>query len=99
MVRAMTKAERVLDGIKESEKDGSQSVQRRALAKEIFGEVHAIWTPSCAEILSIRADTPFWKDREVQRRCDCSQNQSWRVADHVTRTEKTLEIPELITMD
>ena len=61
MVRAMTKAERVLDGIKESEKDGSQSVQRRALAKEIFGEVHAIWTPSCAEILSIRADTPFWK--------------------------------------
>ena len=41
MVRAMTQAERVLDGIREPEKDGtsvSQSVQRRALAKEIFGE-------------------------------------------------------------
>ena len=57
MVRAMTQAERVLDGIREPEKDGSQSVQRRALAKEIFGEVHAIWTPSCAGIRSIQADT------------------------------------------
>ena len=39
MVKAMTKAERVPDRIRESEKDGrSQSVYRRALAKEIFGE-------------------------------------------------------------
>ena len=89
MVRAMTQAERVLDGIRESEKTAvSQSVQRRALAREIFGEVHAIWTPSCAEIRSIRADTSFWKIKKFKRRWDCSQNQSWRVADHVTRMEK-----------
>ena len=73
MVRAMTQAERVLDGIRESEKDGSQSVQRRALAKEIFGEVHAIWTPSCAGIRSIQADTSFWKIKKLNRWWDCSQ--------------------------
>ena len=28
------------------------------------------------------------KIEKFKRRCDCSQNQSWRVADHVTRTKK-----------
>ena len=53
---------------KRTGEDGSQSVQRRALAREIFGEVHAIWTPSCAEIRSIRADTSFWKIKKFKRR-------------------------------
>ena len=47
MMRAMTQAERDLDRLKELERDGtsvSQSVQRRALAREVFGAVHAIWT-------------------------------------------------------
>ena len=47
MMRAMTQAERDLDRLKELERDGtlvSQSVQRRTLAREIFGAVHAIWT-------------------------------------------------------
>ena len=74
--------------LKELENDGSQSVLRRAFAREIFGEVHAIWTPSCAEIRSTRADTSIWKIKKFKRRWDCSQNQSWRVADHVTRMEK-----------
>ena len=92
MVRAMTQAERVLDGIREPEKEVSQSVQRRALAKGIFGEVHAIWTPSCAGIRSIQAYTSLWESKKLIRWWDCSQKQSWRVADYVTRMEKLRKI-------
>ena len=57
MVKAMTKAERVPDRIRESEKDGSQSVYRRALAKEIFGESQYYLDAILAGIRSIQADT------------------------------------------
>ena len=57
MVKAMTKAERVPDRIRESEKDGSQSVYRRALAKEIFGESQYYLDAILAGTRSIQADT------------------------------------------
>ena len=95
-MRTMTQAKRVQDAVKRTGK-GRQSVSiaESFREKDLRREIHTIWAPSCAVIRFIRADTSFWKDREAQRRCDCSQNRSWRVADLVTQTE----IPELNTMD
>ena len=96
MMRAMTQAERVQDAVKRAGKRRqSVSIAESFREKDLRKEIHTIWTPSCVVIRFIRADTSFWKDREDQRRCDCSQIRSWRGADLATQTE----IHELNTMD
>ena len=67
MMRTMTQAKRVQDAVKRAGK-GRQSVSiaESFREKDLRREIHTIWTPSCAEIRFIRADTSFWKDRGVQ---------------------------------
>ena len=95
----MTQAERDLDRLKELERDGSQyngELLRERSSKQSTPSGQT--TPSWTDIQSSRADTSSWEIDKFKRRWDCSQNQSWRAADHVTRMEKTLEVPELITI-
>ena len=88
MVRAMTQAERVLDGIRESEKDGSQSVQRRALAKEIFGESQYYLDAILAGIRSIQADTSLKQIKKLIGGETVAKSSHGLVAEYVTQMEK-----------
>ena len=88
MVRAMTQAERVLDGIRESEKDGSQSVQRRALAKEIFGESQYYLDAILAGIRSIQADTSLKQIKKLIGGETVAKSSHGLVAEYVTQMEE-----------
>ena len=75
--------------LKELGKDGSQSVLRRAFARKIFGERSILFGRHLVQKYDSSGQIRHsGKIEKFKRRCDCSQNQSWRVADHVTRTEK-----------
>ena len=84
----MTQAERVLDGIRESEKDGSQSVQRRALAKEIFGESQYYLDAILAGIRSIQADTSLKQIKKLIGGETVAKSSHGLVAEYVTQMEK-----------
>ena len=89
MVQAMTKAERVPERIRESEKDGSgQSVYRRTLAKEIFGESQYYLDAILAGIRSIQADTSLKQIKKLIGGETVAKSSHGLVAEYVTQMEK-----------